>query len=60
MLLYVPYGYVALVYLGSELRDVLEAGVADVAPLDGLTVHYVDLQAAASAPQDGAALELMH
>lgn len=60
MLVYVPQLYVALMYVGSELRAVLETGVCYVAPVDGLTVHYVDLQAAAGAPQDTEALEAVH
>jgi hypothetical protein len=59
MLVYVPQLYVALVYVGSELRAVLESGVNYVAPLEGMTVHYVDLQAAA-APQATEAVDAVH
>lgn len=37
-------------YVGAELRAVLETGVNYVAPADGMTVHYVDLHAAVGAP----------
>ena len=49
MLVYVPQYHVALVYVGAELRSVLEAGVHCLAPVDGMSVHYVDLQAAGAA-----------
>jgi hypothetical protein len=49
MLVYVPQYHVALVYVGAELRTVLETGVSCLAPLDGMTVHYVDLHAATEA-----------
>jgi hypothetical protein len=60
MLIYVPHYHVALVYVGAELRAVLEAGVNHVAPADGMTVHYVDLHAAAGAPHGAEAPEAVH
>jgi hypothetical protein len=60
MLVYVPQGHVVLVYVGGELRQVLEAGVGYVAQVDGLSLHYVDLQAAAGAPHEAAAPEALH
>lgn len=59
MLVYVPQSYVALVYVGDELRGVLEAGLSGVAPVEGLVVHYVDLLAA-GAPQEAEALAVVH
>lgn len=44
MLVYVPQGYVALVYEGGRLRDVLEAGVGEVGA--GLELQYVYVQPA--------------
>ena len=60
MLIYVPPYHVALVYVGSELHTVLETGVSYLAPADGMTVHYVDLLAAAGAPHGGEAPEVLH
>jgi len=60
MLIYVPHYHVALVYVGAELRAVLEVGVNHVAPADGMTVHYVDLHAAAGAPHGAEAPEAVH
>ena len=60
MLIYVPQYHVALVYVGAELRAVLEAGVNHVAPADGMTVHYVDLHAGAGAPHGAEAPEAVH
>ena len=60
MLIYVPPYHVALVYVGAELRAVLEAGVNHVAPADGMTVHYVDLHAAAGASHGAEAPEAVH
>jgi hypothetical protein len=60
MLVYVAQYHVALVYVGSELRTVLEGGVHCVAPVDGMTVHYVDLQATACAPHGAEAPEAVH
>jgi hypothetical protein len=60
MLVYVPQYHVALVYVGAELRTVLEAGLSCLAPLDGMSVHYVDLQAAPCAPHCAEALEAVH
>ncbi len=46
MLLFVPQGYVALVYEDGGLRAVVEAGVGFVARAGrGLQVQFVDLQA---------------
>jgi hypothetical protein len=46
MLLFVPQGYVALVYEGGALRAVVEAGVGFVARTGReLQVQFVDLQA---------------
>ena len=45
MLVYVPQGYVALVYEAGALRTVLEAGVGFVARAAKLELQYVDLQA---------------
>ena len=45
MLVYVPQGYVALVYEAGVLRTVLEAGVGFVARAGKLELQYVDLQA---------------
>lgn len=59
MLVYVPQFFVVLVYVGAELHDVLEAGVSCVAPVEGITLHYVDLHAAAL-EQGAVALEAMH
>ena len=47
MLVYVPQGYVALVYEAGVLRTVLEAGVGFVARAAKLELQYVDLQAQA-------------
>ena len=45
MLLFVPQGYVALVYEGGALRAVVEAGVGFVARTGReLQVQFVDLQ----------------
>lgn len=41
MLVYVPQGYVALVYAGGQLRDVVEAGVGVVER--DMQVQYVYL-----------------
>jgi hypothetical protein len=60
MLVYVPQYHVALVYVGAELRTVLETGVSCLAPLDGMIVHYVDLHAAAGAPDGAEAPEAVH
>ena len=60
MLVYVPHYYVALVYVGAELRSVLEAGVHGLAPLDGMSLHYVDLQAPPCAPHGAEAPEAVH
>ena len=56
MLMFVPQGYVALVYENGALRAVVEAGVGFV-PSAGrnLQVQFVDLQV----PQDEA-LATMH
>jgi hypothetical protein len=59
MLVYVPQLYVALVYVGSELRAVLESGVNYLAPLEGMSLQYVDLRAAA-APQQTEAVDAVH
>jgi hypothetical protein len=46
MLLFVPQGYVALVYESGALRAVVEAGVGFVARTGReLQVQFVDLQA---------------
>jgi len=45
MLVFVPQGFVALVYEDGVLRAVVEAGVGFVAPVRGaLRVQFVDLQ----------------
>lgn len=44
MLVYVPQGYVALVYEDGVLRTVLEAGVGFLARAGKLQLQYVDLQ----------------
>jgi hypothetical protein len=44
MLILVPQSYIALVYAGSELRAVLEAGVGFVPHSGRLQVQYVCLQ----------------
>jgi hypothetical protein len=44
MLVFVPQGFVALVYEDGVLRAVLEAGVGVLARADKLQVQYVYLQ----------------
>ena len=44
MLVFVPQGFVALVYEDGALRAVLEAGVGVVARAEKLQVQFVDLQ----------------
>ena len=60
MLVYVLQYQVALVYVGAELRTVLEAGVHCLAPVDGMSVHYVDLQAPPCAPHGAAVPKAVH
>lgn len=52
MLVYVPQGYVALVYEAGVLRTVLEAGVGFVARTAKLELQYVDLQAQAQSTDE--------
>jgi hypothetical protein len=59
MLLFVPQGYVALVYEDGALRAVVEAGVGFVAHAGaGLRVQFVDLQQ--QPDQEAAALATLH
>ena len=44
MLLFVPQGYVALVYENGVLRAVVEAGVGFVAPAAGQQAQFVELR----------------
>lgn len=60
MLVHVPQGCVALVYVGSELRGVLEAGVSCLVQVEGMSLHYVALPVATEAPQDDFAPESVH
>jgi hypothetical protein len=55
MLVFVPQGFVALVYEKGALRAVLEAGVGVVvvARAGELQVQYVHLQPAAEASEEG-------
>jgi hypothetical protein len=53
MLVFVPQGFVALVYEKGVLRAVLEAGVGVVARAGALQVQYVHLQPAAEAAEEG-------
>ena len=59
MLLFVPQGFVALVYEDGALRAVVEAGVGFVArPRGALQVQFVDLQQ--QPDQEAAALATLH
>jgi hypothetical protein len=44
MLVFVPPGFVALVFADGKLRDVVEAGVGVVERFGELQVQFVDLQ----------------
>jgi len=44
MLVFVPHGFVALVFVDGKLRDVLEAGAGVVERFGDLQVQFVDLQ----------------
>jgi hypothetical protein len=44
MLVFVPQGFVALVYEGGALRAVIEAGVGVVARAEKVQVQFVNLQ----------------
>ena len=44
MLVFVPPGFVALVFAGGKLLDVVEAGVGVVERVGELQVQFVDLQ----------------
>lgn len=52
MLVFVPQGFVALVYEDGALRAVLEAGVGVVARAEKLQVQYVYLQQPQAEPSD--------
>jgi hypothetical protein len=63
MLLFVPQGFVALVYEDGALHAVVEAGVGFVArPRGALQVQFVDLQPSAqeAADQEAQALATLH
>ena len=45
MLVYVPKDYVALLYVGGQLRTVVEAGVGLVPPMAQVQYVYLEPQA---------------
>ena len=58
MLVFVPQGYVALVYENGALRTAVEAGVGFLAPARGQTLEYVELQP--QYDQEAAELATLH